>query len=112
MAEEIDVLDALNVLVLERVDRAKNMASYYVLSIELTLFSESLLVRHWGRVGDPGRTRIDLHPSRRSRVSRSTANTGDPAQLRVDFIAPGAPVQPRLVSGAGGPTHCLVTVGV
>jgi hypothetical protein len=39
-------------------------------------------------------------------------HTGDPAQLRVDFIAPGAPVQPRLVSGAGGPTHCLVTVGV
>ena len=39
--------DALNVLVLERVDRTKNMARYYVLSVEPTLFAESSLVRLW-----------------------------------------------------------------
>ena len=32
--------DVLNVLVLERVDRSKNMARYYVLSVEPTLFAE------------------------------------------------------------------------
>ena len=50
--------DALNVLVLERVDRTKNMARYYVLSVEPTLFAESSLVRRWGRMGGAGRTRI------------------------------------------------------
>ena len=55
--------DVLNVLVLERVDRTKNMARYYVLSVEPTLFAESSLVRRWGRIGGAERTRIDLHAS-------------------------------------------------
>ena len=55
--------DVLNVLVLERVDRTKNMARYYVLSVEPTLFAESSLVRRWGRIGGAGQTRIDLHAS-------------------------------------------------
>ena len=54
----------LQVLVLERVDRAKNMARFYVLSIEPTLFEDLALVRRWGRIGSVGRERIDLHPSR------------------------------------------------
>jgi predicted DNA-binding WGR domain protein len=53
----------LNILVLERVDRTKNMARYYVLSVEPTLFAESSLVRQWGRIGRVGRTRIDLYAS-------------------------------------------------
>jgi predicted DNA-binding WGR domain protein len=63
MVQETDDPGALNVLVLERVDRAKNMARYYVLSVEPTLFAEWALVRRWGRIGDAGRTRIDLHLS-------------------------------------------------
>jgi predicted DNA-binding WGR domain protein len=55
--------DVLNMLVLERVDRTKNMARYYVLSVEPTLFAEWALVRRWGRLGGAGRTRIDLHAS-------------------------------------------------
>jgi predicted DNA-binding WGR domain protein len=55
--------DLLNVLVLERLDRARNMARYYVLSVEPTLFAESSLVRSWGRIGRAGRTRIDLFAS-------------------------------------------------
>jgi predicted DNA-binding WGR domain protein len=55
--------DLLNVLVLERVDRTKNMARYYVLSVEPTLFAEWSLVRRWGRIGGAERTRIDLHAS-------------------------------------------------
>ena len=55
--------DALNVLVLERVDRTKNMSRYYVLSVEPTLFAESSLVRQWGRIGRVGQRRIDLYAS-------------------------------------------------
>ena len=63
MGQQTKDPDLLNVLVLERVDRTKNMARYYVLSVEPTLFAESSLVRRWGRIGGAGRTRIDLHAS-------------------------------------------------
>jgi len=65
MAPDADNPTLLQVLVLERVDRAKNMARFYVLSIEPTLFEDLALVRRWGRIGSAGRERIDLHPSRR-----------------------------------------------
>ena len=82
--------DVLNVLVLERVDRTKNMARYYVLSVEPTLFAELSLVRRWGRIGGAGRTRIDLHDSPRSRRSRTMARTQ---------AAPRLPT-PRLIAGS------------
>ena len=53
----------LQVLVLKRVDRAKNMARFYVLSIEPTLFEDFALVRGWGRIGSAGRQRLDLYPT-------------------------------------------------
>ncbi len=65
MAPDADNPTLLQVLVLERVDRARNMARFYVLSIEPTLFEDLALVRRWGRIGSVGRERIDLHPSRR-----------------------------------------------
>jgi predicted DNA-binding WGR domain protein len=63
----------LNVLVLERVDRSRNMARYYVLSVEPTLFAESSLVRRWGRIGGAERTRIDLYAS--SPLAQISLNT-------------------------------------
>lgn len=42
-------------IVLERVDPTMNMARFYVLSVEPTLFGNSALVREWGRIGSPGR---------------------------------------------------------
>lgn len=47
-------------LVLERRDPARNMARYYVLTIEPTLFGDTALVREWGRLGQRGRRRLDL----------------------------------------------------
>jgi hypothetical protein len=41
---------SLNIL-LERIDPACNMARYYVLSIEPTLFGDQALIRGWGRIG-------------------------------------------------------------
>ena len=64
MAPDPDDPTLLQVLVLERIDRARNMARFYVLSIERTLFEDLALVRRWGRIGSVGRERIDLHPSR------------------------------------------------
>lgn len=65
---------------LERLDRAKNMARYYRLSVVETLFGEFAMVREWGRVGRRGQSRehwcaspdeaaalLDAHRARRER---------------------------------------------
>lgn len=52
---------SLQLLVLDRVDAACNMARYYVLSVEQTLFGDTALVREWGRIGVSCRRRIDLY---------------------------------------------------
>ena len=51
----------LQVLVLERREPSRNMARFYVLAIEPALFGDTALVREWGRIGFPGRRRLDLH---------------------------------------------------
>ena len=43
-------------LYIERHDPRRNMARFYALSIEETLFGQARLVRRWGRVGTIGRT--------------------------------------------------------
>src|SRR4029077_18036421 len=47
-------------IVLERVDPARNIARYYVLSIEPTLFAKHTLIRRWGRIGSLGRERLQF----------------------------------------------------
>lgn len=43
-----------------RIDPAKNMARFYAMSIEPTLFGDTSLIRSWGRIGTHGQWRIDL----------------------------------------------------
>jgi predicted DNA-binding WGR domain protein len=45
-------------IVLERVDPVRNIARYYVLSMEPTLFAKHTLIRGWGRIGGLGRERL------------------------------------------------------
>lgn len=42
---------------IERNDTTKNMARFYALSIEPTLFGEVCLIRRWGRIGTHGQTK-------------------------------------------------------
>jgi predicted DNA-binding WGR domain protein len=51
----------LQMLVLERRNSSCNMARFYVLAIEPTLFGDIALVREWGRLDSTGRRRLDLH---------------------------------------------------
>lgn len=51
----------VQLVVLEKVDRASNALRFYVLSIEPTLFREWSLVRGWGRIGCAERRRIELY---------------------------------------------------
>ncbi|TQI65227.1 putative DNA-binding WGR domain protein [Bosea sp. AK1] len=49
-------------ILLERIDPSQNMARYYVLSIEPTLFGDSALVREWGRIGSSRQRRSEFFP--------------------------------------------------
>jgi predicted DNA-binding WGR domain protein len=42
-------------LYIERMDARRNIAQFYALSIEGTLFGQTCLVRRWGRIGTTGR---------------------------------------------------------
>ncbi len=48
-------------ILLNRVDPARNMARYYRVAIEPTLFGWSAVVRDWGRVGCSTRRRLDFY---------------------------------------------------
>ncbi|MGO6733430.1 WGR domain-containing protein (plasmid) [Rhizobium ruizarguesonis] len=50
-------------LYIERIDRSKNMARFYALSIEPNLFGETSLVRSWGRIGSRGQQKIHVFDS-------------------------------------------------
>ena len=47
-------------LLLRRIDAQRNMARYYALSIEPTLFGDVAVVRRWGRLGCHGRQIIEI----------------------------------------------------
>lgn len=48
-------------IVLRRVDAARNMARFYRLQMQPTLFGGVTLVREWGRIGQQGTCRHDQH---------------------------------------------------
>lgn len=49
-------------LILRRIDPSRNMARFYALSLEPSLFGDVAMVRRWGRIGTHGRQAIELHP--------------------------------------------------
>ncbi|WP_117196088.1 WGR domain-containing protein [Rhizobium terrae] len=49
----------------QRVDPARNMARYYVLAIEPTLFGEAAVVRRWGRIGSRGEEKSEVFATER-----------------------------------------------
>ncbi|MDF1600294.1 WGR domain-containing protein [Mesorhizobium sp. YIM 152430] len=50
-------------VVLQRRDCARNVARFYVLAIEPSLYGDAALMRAWGRIGSLGRQRLDLYAS-------------------------------------------------
>lgn len=44
---------------LRRIDPARNMARFYGLSIQPTLFGGASLVRNWGRIGTNGQAMVE-----------------------------------------------------
>jgi predicted DNA-binding WGR domain protein len=53
--------DKIQYLVFDRRDPSVNMARFYVLAIETSLFGDTTLIRERGRLGTAGRRKIELH---------------------------------------------------
>lgn len=63
MSKSDDFNISLATTVMHRVDHTQNMARFYVVQIEHSLFGETALIRSWGRLNTRGRVRIDLFGS-------------------------------------------------
>lgn len=68
-------------VILRRIDFAQNMARFYRMQMQPTLFGGVTLIREWGRIGQAGTCRYDqyetaeeaqsaLHTMRRSKLRR------------------------------------------
>jgi predicted DNA-binding WGR domain protein len=49
-----------DIMLLYRIDPSRNMARFYRLSVQPTLFGGSSLMRNWGRIGTEGRLKVEL----------------------------------------------------
>ncbi|WFS69486.1 WGR domain-containing protein (plasmid) [Agrobacterium leguminum] len=54
----------------QRIDVNRNMARYYMLAIQPTLFGEIALVRTWGRIGVAGGEMTEVFGTEKDAVSR------------------------------------------
>ncbi|WP_162729850.1 WGR domain-containing protein [Agrobacterium tumefaciens] len=54
----------------QRVDASRNMARYYALAIEPTLFGETAVVRTWGRIGKAGGEMTEVFCTEKDAISR------------------------------------------
>ncbi|SES41181.1 WGR domain-containing protein [Rhizobium sp. NFR03] len=46
---------------LTRVDPARNMARFYMLALQPTLFGGVSVIRNWGRIGTQGQAKIETY---------------------------------------------------
>ena len=51
-------------IVLTRVDPIENMARFYKLDVQPTLFDEWSLIREWGRIGQSGNVQVEIFGTR------------------------------------------------
>lgn len=40
----------------------KNMRLFYLMTVQRDLFGGASLIREWGRIGSPGKVRVEHHP--------------------------------------------------
>jgi predicted DNA-binding WGR domain protein len=53
----------MSAITLHRIEPAKNMRRFYRLDVQPDLFGRWSFVREWGRIGCPGRVRIEPYPT-------------------------------------------------
>ncbi|WP_371422605.1 WGR domain-containing protein [Tardiphaga sp.] len=54
----------MTAIIMNRIIHRRNMARFYKLDVQPTLFGEWSFIREWGRVGRPGTVRFEMHRTR------------------------------------------------
>jgi predicted DNA-binding WGR domain protein len=84
-------------IVLERIEPARNIARYYVLSIEPTLFAKHTLIQRWGRIGCLGRERIQFCGGEDVTRAQVTLETWLARKRKRGYAPRGEPARPALL---------------
>jgi predicted DNA-binding WGR domain protein len=84
-------------IVLERIDPLRNIARYYVLSIEPTLFAKHPLIRRWGRIGCPGRERLQFFGGEDASRAQVTLETWLARKRKRGYAPRSEPARPALL---------------
>jgi predicted DNA-binding WGR domain protein len=95
-------------IVLERVDPARNIARYYVLSIEPTLFAKHTLIRRWGRIGSLGRERHQFFGGEDASQAQVTLETWLARKRKRGYAPRSEPFRPALLLQARLQLNSLV----
>ena len=74
---------------LRRVDPARNMRRFYLMSVQRDLFGGADLVREWGRIGSPGRVEI-THLENEGRAVDALAEVARQKRKRGYHEGPGS----------------------
>jgi predicted DNA-binding WGR domain protein len=85
-------------IILERVDPPRNIARYYVLSIEPTLFASHTLIRRWGRIGCLGRERLQFFGGEDASRAQVTLETWLTRKRKRGYALRREPACPALLS--------------
>ena len=54
---------------LTKIDASRNMARFYALDLQPTLFGEWALVKEWGRIGQAGQSRSVIYAEQKAAAS-------------------------------------------
>ena len=84
-------------VVLERIDPVRNIARYYVLSIEPTLFAKHTLIRRWGRIGCLGRERLQFFRGDDAPQAQVTLETWLARKRKRGYAPRSEPARPALL---------------
>jgi predicted DNA-binding WGR domain protein len=84
-------------IVLERVDPARKIARYYVLSIEPTLFAKHTMIRRWGRIGRLGRERLQFFGGEDATRAQVTLETWLARKHKRGYAPRSEPARPALL---------------
>jgi predicted DNA-binding WGR domain protein len=60
----------MTAVTLHRIDPTQNMSRFYRLDLQPDLFGAWGVVREWGRIGRPGRLRVDPYPTESEAAAR------------------------------------------
>lgn len=74
-------------LAFRRIDPARNMARFYLLALQPTLFGDVSLVRNWGRIGTRGQAKVETFAT--ADEAEAALRRIERAKRRRGYAAPG-----------------------